>query len=147
MAQQFRVQIIPVLANKARMPKEGELPPSIQFLARANAHELRSDQSFRDDVTHLIEKILAMAPEIAPHFDWQEALTRAKQGNIPSDWQVYRRRMSYPRRFGGFALFMSVMLFVFAGVVFAQGRAGYPTSGVGASMSGAAGASSSSPSC
>src|SRR5262249_14972097 len=134
LAQQHHVQVIPVLANGARMPQEEELPPSIQFLARANAHALRPDQGFRDDATHLIEKILAVARLLTPVFDWQEALSRARQGDTPSEWKVYGRDISYLRRFGGFALFGSLVLFVVSGIVSGQQSAGYPTGGSVAAM-------------
>lgn len=53
-ALQGRLRIIPVLVGGARMPGDGELPPSLRALARRNAVELRDGGAFRRDVEALI---------------------------------------------------------------------------------------------
>jgi hypothetical protein len=90
LARQSGVDVIPVLAQGARMPAESELPSSIQFLHRLDAAPVRPDPDYLRDTQRLIQKILTLAPQLTPRFNPEAALARAGQKSVPADWTVWR---------------------------------------------------------
>src|SRR5262249_10270403 len=65
------------------------LPSSIQFLHRLDAAPVRPDPDYPWDTQRLIQKILALASQLTPHFNPEAALARARQGNVPAGWTVW----------------------------------------------------------
>ena len=53
-AQEFDVNVLPVLLDGTKMPKKSELPKSIQFLTDVNAVPIRSGNDFRFTLHRLI---------------------------------------------------------------------------------------------
>ena len=49
--------IIPVLLDRAKMPRKSDLPESLQLLSARNAIEVDQDPRFRDDIARLIERL------------------------------------------------------------------------------------------
>lgn len=57
------LQVVPVLVNGARMPREDELPESLRRLARFNAAVVRRDPDFHVDMTRIVA---ALKDRVAP---------------------------------------------------------------------------------
>jgi len=51
------LQVVPVLVNGARMPREDELPQSLRALARLNAAVVRRDPDFHADMTRIVSAL------------------------------------------------------------------------------------------
>src|SRR5262245_28357126 len=64
-ALQKKIPIIPLLVQDARMPSDGDLPPSIASLAFFNARQVRADPDFRHDIEGIIQGITRHVP-LAP---------------------------------------------------------------------------------
>ena len=64
--------IIPLLVAGAAMPSESQLPAELSKLAFLQAHPVRSDPDFREDMRRLIVKIRSAWPrKFRPHIDVQ----------------------------------------------------------------------------
>jgi hypothetical protein len=51
------LDVVPVLVNGARMPRAGDLPPSLHPLLRRHAAIIRRDPDFHDDVARLVSAL------------------------------------------------------------------------------------------
>ncbi len=72
-------RVIPVLVNKATMPRAEELPPSLKLLARRNAVAIRPER-FKADSQGLINALKdALAAELAEHAAKTEAERNAAE--------------------------------------------------------------------
>ena len=60
-AMALRVEIIPVVVGGARMPDEGDLPPSLLSLLRHQAVRL-ADDGWEDDVRRLVRRLEQLVP-------------------------------------------------------------------------------------
>ena len=54
------VPLIPILVSKATMPAASELPPSIRSLVERQAHSVRPDPDFHNDMDRLISSLEAL---------------------------------------------------------------------------------------
>ncbi|MEL7448322.1 MAG: toll/interleukin-1 receptor domain-containing protein [Pseudomonadota bacterium] len=62
-AREFKVPIIPLLVTGATMPDSRELPESLKRIADLNAHTVRPDPDFQQDM-------LSLSKGIKHHMDW-----------------------------------------------------------------------------
>jgi outer membrane protein assembly factor BamB len=92
------VPVVPILVDGALMPRPGDLPPPLHALTRRNAVRVDAE-SFRSDVSGLLEHLIDMMPGAGP----TETATRATDGGSSILSRVSVSRRTALRAAGGAA--------------------------------------------